>query len=55
VEAFQVAAAAEVAALQEAQLAALRNSGLLVIETLPEALSGQIISRYLDVKARHLL
>lgn len=54
-EAFQVAAAAEVVALQEMQLAKLRKTGLLVIDTPPEGLSGQVISRYLDIKARHLL
>lgn len=54
-EAFQVAAAAEVVALQETQLAALRKTGLLVIDAVPEGLSGQVISRYLDIKARHLL
>lgn len=54
-EAFQVAAAAEVVARQETQIATLRKTGLLVIDTSPEGLSAQVISRYLDVKARHLL
>ncbi len=54
-EAFQVAAAAEVVALQETQLAQLKKTGLLVIDTPPEGLSAQVISRYLDIKARHLL
>lgn len=54
-EAFQVAAAAEVVARQETQLATLRKTGLLVIDTSPASLSAQVISRYLDVKARHLL
>jgi uncharacterized protein (DUF58 family) len=54
-DAFQVGAAAEVVAWQESQLATLRQSGLLVIDTPPEGLTGQVISRYLDIKARHLL
>ncbi len=54
-EAFQVAAAAEVVSLQETEIAKLQQSGLLVIDTAPEALSGKLISRYLDIKARHLL
>jgi len=54
-EAFQVAAAAEVVALQEMQLMKLQKTGLLVIDAAPEGLSGQVISRYLDIKARHLL
>ena len=54
-EAFQVASAAEVVAMQEMQLASLRKTGMLVIDTAPEGLSGQVISRYLDIKARHLL
>ncbi|MEX0703966.1 MAG: DUF58 domain-containing protein [Planctomycetales bacterium] len=55
VEAFQVAAAAELVAAQSLQVAQLEQSGLLVVDTLPEQLSADLVSRYLDIKARHLL
>ena len=54
-EAFQVAAAAEMIAAQSLQIAQLEKSGVLVVDTLPENLSSQLISQYLEVKARHLL
>lgn len=55
VDAFQIAAAAEMVHAQTRQIAELNHSGLLVLDTLPELLSSELISRYLDVKARHLL
>ncbi len=55
VDAFQIAAAAEMVHTQTRQIAALHHSGLLVLDTLPEQLSGDLISRYLEIKARHLL
>ncbi|MGC1272936.1 MAG: DUF58 domain-containing protein [Planctomycetaceae bacterium] len=54
-EAFQVAAAAEIYAAQSHQLAKLTQSGVLTIDAQPEALSAKLISQYLEVKARHLL
>ena len=54
-EAFQIAAAAEMAATQATQIARLERSGLLIVDSLPDQLSSQLISRYLDIKARHLL
>ncbi|QDT29745.1 hypothetical protein Enr10x_51000 [Gimesia panareensis] len=54
-EAFQIAAAAEIVATQTSQIAALQKSGLLILDTLPENLSVNLISRYLDIKARQLL
>lgn len=54
-EAFQVAAAAEVAGEQSLQLARLQQSGLLVVDAEPENLSADLVTRYLDIKARHLL
>lgn len=54
-EAFQVAAAAEMVHEQTMQIAQLEQAGLLVVDALPEQLSGNLISRYLDIKARHLL
>ena len=54
-DAFQVAAAAEMVSAQREQLRRLQQAGLLVVDCLPEQLSSRLISRYLDVKARHLL
>jgi uncharacterized protein (DUF58 family) len=54
-EAFQVAAAAEMIAAQTLQIVQLEKSGVLVVDTLPENLSSQLISQYLEIKARHLL
>jgi uncharacterized protein (DUF58 family) len=54
-DAFQIAAAAEMVAAQNLQIAQLEQSGLLVIDALPEQLSSQLISQYLEIKARHLL
>jgi len=54
-EAFQVAAAAEMIADQARQVAQLEKSGVMMIDALPEQISAQLISRYLDIKAKHLL
>lgn len=54
-EAFQVAAAAEIYAAQTHQLAKLTQSGVLTIDARPEDLSAKLISQYLEIKARHLL
>lgn len=54
-DAFQIAAAAEMSAAQRDALAGVQQAGLLLIDCLPEELSSRLISRYLDIKARHLL
>ena len=54
-EAFQVAAAADLIGAQSRRIAEFEQHGLLVIDALPDQLSSQLISRYLDIKARHLL
>ncbi|MCH7687933.1 MAG: DUF58 domain-containing protein [Planctomycetes bacterium] len=54
-EAFQVAAAAEMVATESRQIAKLEKSGLLITDTLPDQLSSRLISQYLEIKARHLL
>ncbi len=54
-DAFQIAAAAEMVDAQRSQLVTVAKSGLLTVDCLPEELSSRLISRYLDVKARHLL
>jgi uncharacterized protein (DUF58 family) len=55
VDAFHVAAAAEMMASQARRIAELRDAGILVLETLPGELSSELINQYLDLKARHLL
>lgn len=54
-EAFQIAAAADMLAAESIQISRLEKSGLLVTESLPDDLSADIISQYLEIKARHLL
>ena len=54
-DAFQIAAAAEMVYTQSLQISKLEKTGVLVQDTLPEDLSATLISRYLDIKARHLL
>ena len=54
-EAFQVAAAAEIHAAQTHQLARLSQAGVMAVDALPEDLSARLISQYLEIKARHLL
>lgn len=54
-EAFHAAAAAEMLETQARRVAALRQSGMLVLEVLPQALSAAVVNQYLDLKARHLL
>ncbi|MBA3312825.1 MAG: DUF58 domain-containing protein [Planctomycetaceae bacterium] len=54
-EAFQVAAAAEIHAAQTHQLTKLTQAGVLTVDALPEDLSARLISQYLEIKARHLL
>lgn len=54
-EAFQAAAAAEMLLGLSLKLAELERSGVMVLDAIPENLSADMISRYLDIKARHLL
>lgn len=54
-ESFQVAGAAEMMAAHTRQVARLRESGVLVLETLPEHLTADVINQYLEVKARQLM
>lgn len=55
IEAFQVAGAAEMLAAHTKQVARLRESGVLVLETLPEQLTAEVINQYLEVKARQMM
>ncbi|NNJ25504.1 DUF58 domain-containing protein [Alienimonas chondri] len=54
-EAFRIAAAAELRARQRRRAASLAADGVLVVEATPENLSAAVVSRYLEVKAKHLL
>lgn len=54
-QAFQVAAAADMIGTQALQIANLHASGLYVMDVLPEELTANLVSQYLDIKARHLL
>jgi hypothetical protein len=55
IEAFQVAGAAEMQAAHTRQVAKLREAGVLVVETLPEHLTADVINQYLEVKARQMM
>jgi uncharacterized protein (DUF58 family) len=52
---FVRAAAAEQLLAREAVIRGLRQSGVLVLDTTPAELTGDLVKRYLDVKARRLL
>jgi len=54
-EAFHVAAAAEMLNAQARAVRELKDAGALVLETLPSQLGSAMINEYLDLKARHLL
>jgi uncharacterized protein (DUF58 family) len=54
-EAFHVAAAAEMLGAQTRYVASLREQGALVLEALPQQISSSLVNQYLDLKARHLL
>ena len=54
-EAFRIAAAADLRARQRRRAASLAADGVLVVEATPETLSAAVVSRYLEVKAKHLL
>ena len=52
---FQGAAAADLLNWRERVLAGLRSRGVLTLDVFPEELTGELVSRYLEIKARHLL
>ena len=55
VEAFQTAAAADLLVNLAHRIATLRQAGTLLLETLPQNLTADLINQYLDIKARHLM
>ncbi len=52
---YQGAAAASMLSWRERVLVGLRQRGVLTIDAFPEDLTAQLVNRYLDIKARHLL
>ena len=52
---FRGAAAASMLNWRERVLAGLRQGGVLTIDAFPEELTAQLVNRYLEIKARHLL
>jgi uncharacterized protein (DUF58 family) len=52
---YEAAAAAELLATREKLLRDLKQSGALVLDVPPHELTSSLISRYLEIKVRHLL
>lgn len=52
---FRGAAAADLLNRRERIMAALRGKGVLTLDVAPDELTGELVSRYLEIKARHLL
>jgi hypothetical protein len=52
---FQGAAAADLLNWREQVLGGLRSRGVLTLDVFPRELTGQLVSRYLEIKAQHLL
>ncbi len=52
---FRGAAAASMLNWRERVLAGLRQGGVLTLDAFPEELTAELVNRYLEIKARHLL
>ena len=52
---YQGAAAADLLNWRERVLAGLRRRGVLTLDVFPDDLTGDLVSRYLEIKARHQL
>jgi uncharacterized protein (DUF58 family) len=52
---YQGAAAADLLNWREHVLTGLRSRGVLTLDVFPSELTGELVSRYLEIKARHLL
>ena len=52
---YRGAAAADLLNWRERVLAGLRGRGVLTLDVFPEELTGELVNRYLEIKARHLL
>lgn len=52
---YEAAGAADILTWRRHVLADLEMKGVLLVDAFPENLTGQLVNRYLEVKARHLL
>lgn len=52
---YRAAAAADIVLWRKQTLADLLAQGVLIVDAFPEALTGPLVNRYLEIKARHLL
>jgi uncharacterized protein (DUF58 family) len=52
---YRGAAAADLLNWRERAIANLRQRGVLTLDVFPEDLTGDLVTRYLEIKARHLL
>lgn len=52
---FEAAGAADILTWRRHVIADLEMKGVLLVDAFPEQLTGQLVNRYLEVKARHLL
>jgi uncharacterized protein (DUF58 family) len=52
---YRGAAAADLLNWRERVMAGLRGRGVLTLDVFPDELTGELISKYLEIKARHLL
>jgi uncharacterized protein (DUF58 family) len=55
VDLYRQAVAAEMLSRREQLLAKLRSSGVMVLDTPPDRISGALLDRYLEIKTRNLL
>lgn len=55
VDPYTRGAAAELSSFRDRLVRDLKNHGALVLDVAPGQLTGQLINRYLEIKARHLL
>jgi hypothetical protein len=54
-DAIQIGSAAQLLLTQTQLIQKLAATGMLAIDVLPNQLTSEIVTRYLDIKARHLL
>lgn len=52
---YRAAAAADILTWRQHVLADLEMNGVLLVDAFPEQVTGQLVNRYLEAKARHLL
>ncbi len=52
---FRAAGAADILTWRRHALANLARKGVLLVDAFPEKITGELVNRYLEVKARHLL